>query len=219
MRIASKVLCTGALVIFGTAAYADAQTSAKIRGCIMNSGSLRVLAGNESCRANETAIEWNVAGPMGPQGPQGPDGPPGTGTGSVGVRVVNALGEDLGPVLDSTTVVMTLPTGRKVLAQLFAAGPPANWAVAQYYQSNNCSGEAYVSWMSMEELLPPALVRKNGVWAIRPGSIAQRTVGSMRVYDDNGAGACRLTSGAYALSAFDFYSPVELKLSYPLQVQ
>ena len=29
MRIASKVLLTGALVIFGTAANADAQTSAK----------------------------------------------------------------------------------------------------------------------------------------------------------------------------------------------
>src|SRR5688572_4697801 len=122
MRIASKVLLTGALVIFGTAANADAQTSAKIRGCITNNGSLKVLSGSETCSARETAIEWNVAGPMGPQGPQGP-----AGTGGGGVRLLNAFNEELGPVIDSTTAVLTLPTGRKVSAQLFAAGPPANW--------------------------------------------------------------------------------------------
>lgn len=218
MRISSKVLCTGALVIFGTAAYADAQTSAKIRGCIGNNGTVKILAGSDNCSAKETAIEWNVAGPMGPQGPPGPSGPAGTG-GSGGVRLLNTFNEELGPVIDSTTAVLTLPTGRKVAAQLFAAGPPANWTVTQYYESTDCSGEAYVSWMSLEELLPPALVRKSGVWAIRPGSIAQRAVKSMRAYGDSGPGACMGTNNVLTLSAFDFYSPADLKLSYPLQVQ
>lgn len=217
MRIASKVLLTGALVIFGTAANADAQTSAKIRGCITNNGSLKVLSGSETCSARETAIEWNVAGPQGPQGPQGPEGPSGTGSG--GVRLLNAFNEELGPVIDSTTAVLTLPTGRKVAAQLFAAGPPANWTVTEYYQSTDCSGEGFVSWMNLEELLPPALVRKSGVWAVRPGSIAQRAVKSMRTYGDNGFGACTGVNNTYTLSAFDFYSPAALKLSYPLQVQ
>jgi hypothetical protein len=214
MRIASKVLLTGALVIFGTAANADAQTSAKIRGCVTNNGSLKVLSGSETCSARETAVEWNLAGPMGPQGPQGP-----AGTGGSGVRLLNAYNEELGPVIDSTTAVLTLPTGRKVSAQLFAAGPPANWTVAQYYASTDCSGEAYVSWMSIEELLPPALVRRSGVWAIRPGSIAQRAVKSMLTYGDNGPGACTGMNNTFTLSAFDFYSPAALKLSYPLQVQ
>jgi len=217
MRIASKLLCTGALIVLGTAAHADAQTSAKIRGCVTNNGSLKILAGSETCSARETAIEWNVAGLQGPQGPQGPEGPPGTG--GTGIRLLNAFNEELGPIIDSTTAVLTLPTGRKVSAQLFAAGPPTNWTVTQYYASTDCSGEAFVSWMSIEELLPPALVRKSGVWAIRPGTIAQRAVKSMRPYGDNGPGTCTGTNNTLTLSAFDFYSPAELKLSYPLQVQ
>ena len=217
MRIASKVLLTGALVIFGTAANADAQTSAKIRGCVTNNGSLKVLSGSETCAAREIAVEWNLVGPMGPQGPQGPQGPAGAGGG--GVRLLNASNEELGPIIDSTAAVLTLPSGRKVAAQLFAAGPPVNWPVTQYYQSTDCSGEAFVAWMNLEELLPPALVRKSGVWAVRPGSIAQRAVKSMLPYGDNGPGACAATNNTLTLSAFDFYQPSDLKLFYPLQVQ
>lgn len=214
MRISSKVLCTGALIVFGTAAHADAQTSDKIRACIANNGSVKILADGETCGARERAIEWNVAGPQGPQGPQGPPG-----EGGSGVRALNASGELLGPVIDSTTVVLTLPSGRKVSAQLFPAGPPSNWTVMQYYESTDCTGEAYVSWMSFEELLPPALVRKSGVWAVRPGSIAQRAVKSTRTYGDNGPGACAPANSMLTLSAFDFYSPADLRLVYPLQVQ
>ena len=218
MRIASKLFCTGALIVLGTAAHADAQTSGKIRACIVNNGSVKILAANENCNARETAIEWNVAGPQGPQGPQGPEGPPGSG--GAGVQVRNSSGELLGPVLDSTTVVLTLPTGRKVSAQLFAAGPPANWTVTQYYESTDCSGEAFVAWQSIEELLPPALVRRSGVWAVRPGGIAQRVVKSSRPYNDSGPGACvAMPMNTYTLSAFDFFTPAELRLSYPLQVE
>ena len=215
MRISSKLLSTGVLIVLGTAAHADAQTSEKIRACIGNNGTVKILAANETCSARETAIEWNVAGPQGPQGPQGP-----AGSGGAGVQVLNSFGEPLGPVLDSTTVVLTLPTGRKVSAQLFAAGPPANWTVMQYYESTDCSGQAFISWMSIEELLPPALVRRSGVWAVRPGSIAQRVVKSSRLYNDSGAGACvAVPTNTYTLSAFDFFTPAELRLTYPLQIE
>ena len=56
MRISSKLLCTGALIVLGTAAHADAQTSEKIRACVTNNGSVKILAANESCSARDVVV-------------------------------------------------------------------------------------------------------------------------------------------------------------------
>jgi hypothetical protein len=52
-----------------------------IHGCYGKSGQLRVIdAPTESCRADETALNWNQTGQPGPRGPAGPTGPAGPGT-------------------------------------------------------------------------------------------------------------------------------------------
>ena len=217
MRISSKLFCTGALIVLGTAAHADAQTSGKIRACITNNGSVKILAANENCSPRDTAIDWNVSGPAGPQGPQGPEGPPGSGGG--GLRVKNAVGEDIGPLLDPSTVVLTLPSGRKTYAQLFVT-PPSGANIVQYYTTADCSGDAYVVWNSLEELLPPALVRLSGVWATKPGTIATRTIRSSRAHGDSGPSpTCSPMNTPLTTTSFDFYTPAELRLTYPLQVE
>jgi hypothetical protein len=72
--IAGVVLGSGAMALAAIPA-ADGTISA----CFKNSsGDLRVIdAPAESCKNNETAIQWNQAGPPGPQGPPGEPGPAG----------------------------------------------------------------------------------------------------------------------------------------------
>ena len=54
-------------------AYTDA--NGVYHGCVGDSsGQLRVLASGESCKNNETAIDWSQTGPQGAQGIQGPEG-------------------------------------------------------------------------------------------------------------------------------------------------
>lgn len=38
---------------------------------------MRIIGSDESCRPQETAIEWGIVGPQGPQGEPGPQGPQG----------------------------------------------------------------------------------------------------------------------------------------------
>src|SRR5439155_19646695 len=38
------------------------------------SGQLRLVQGDQQCKKNENAIQWNITGPPGPPGPQGPKG-------------------------------------------------------------------------------------------------------------------------------------------------
>ena len=69
-------------IVLGSGAMALASIPAAdgtISGCFKNnSGDLRVIdAPAESCKNNETAIQWNQAGQPGAPGPQGPQGEPG----------------------------------------------------------------------------------------------------------------------------------------------
>src|SRR3954447_9233229 len=72
----------------GTYAYAASQGSTTINGCVAKDGKLRVLASNEACKNEETALSWNSEGPQGPAGaagatgPAGPAGPQGAAAGS-----------------------------------------------------------------------------------------------------------------------------------------
>jgi hypothetical protein len=49
-----------------------------VHACVNpGNGNIRVVAANERCKANETALQWNAAGAPGPAGPAGPAGSPG----------------------------------------------------------------------------------------------------------------------------------------------
>ena len=65
------------LGVFGIAAYVSAHggDTTRIHSCVSNSsGSLRIIAATGTCRGGETALDWNIAGPVGPIGPMGPQG-------------------------------------------------------------------------------------------------------------------------------------------------
>ena len=69
-------LCITILCITGVPRTADAQV---IYGCVGKIGGvLRVVSGPSHCIKDlETAISWNISGPIGQPGPQGPPGPAG----------------------------------------------------------------------------------------------------------------------------------------------
>ena len=114
---------------------------------------------------------------------------------------------------------MTLPSGRKSYAQLLPGGPPAGWTMTQYYMSNDCSGEPFISWNAVEELLPETIVVRAGAWAIVPGSLGQRPMKSKRDVGDSGPSpTCQIMSGNVTSSRFDFYELPQLNLLYPLAV-
>lgn len=213
MRISRTVLTVCGLLISGTVAGVAAQGSpATVRACVGPAGAMRVLLTDGGCKVNETLVVWSTSGPAVPQDPGVPA--------PAGLRVVNGLGQDIGPLLDASTVVLTLPSGRKTYAELFPGGPPAGWLVTQYYQSTDCSGEAFVFWNVLEELVPPTLVRQGGVWATRPGTIAPRLMKSYRQYGDSGPlPTCVPYSGTLVTTAFDFYQPASIGVVYPLSVQ
>ena len=210
MRISMNVLGACALIVFGTGSYAGAEPADKINACVGPNGALRLATQAAPCKGNETPLEWNASAPAPAPEP---------GSGGAGPRVVNASGEDLGPLLGPSSAVLTLPSGQKAYAELFPQGPPANWTILQYYTTADCSGDAYVVW-SIEELLPAAFVRRSGVWVTQPGTLAHRALKSYRAYDDNGPSAvCSSMNNSTATMKFDFFTPQALKLVYPLAVQ
>ena len=220
MRISKKVLCAGAVIIFGTALEANAQTGAgRIRACVLPTGGTRIVIGSEGCKSNETLVEWNVSGPQGPQGPEGPPGSPGSA--SAGLKVVNASGGDVGTLLDHDAALLTLPSGRKSYARLRAGSSNyAGQTMTQYYAASNCAGDAYVAWTNFEELVPETIVLNTGAFALIPGSLASRTVLSKKVFSDGGLGVCQaVTPMSLPTSLFEFYLPSQLNLFYPLTVQ
>ena len=226
MRISKKVLCAGAVIVFGTALEASAQTGpAKIRACVLPSGNARIVSSTEPCKANETLVEWGAygggqgpQGPPGPQGPAGPAGPAGSG-GSSGPRVLNASGADLGPMIGPGTVLLTLPSGRKSYAYVFATAPAPS-GIYQYYTSSDCSGDAYIAWTTSEELVTQTVLFNTRALAIVPGSLASRAVLSKKFNSDvSGPGTCQAASGSILTTRFDAYLPSDLNLFYPLTVQ
>jgi hypothetical protein len=92
-----------------------------IHGCYGRNGQLRVIdAPTESCRADETALNWNQAGQPGPQGPAGSTGPAGPGT-------LNSAAVATAPYQDLPFEVgVTLRAGTYVL-----------WAVVEYYDDDS----------------------------------------------------------------------------------
>ena len=79
----------GAIVGFGLAmivgAGAHGGDSTKIHACVDQAGNLKIVGAGAQCKANETALDWNVQGLKGDPGSKGDTGgvgPPGTFSGS-----------------------------------------------------------------------------------------------------------------------------------------
>lgn len=69
---------TAATQVYGCVGAANSSSSIRLGGRDIPVGSLlRVRAANETCAANETALDWNIQGPKGDTGPQGLQGPQG----------------------------------------------------------------------------------------------------------------------------------------------
>jgi hypothetical protein len=75
------ILITAASVLIAVAAIAEAaipDSNGVIHACYQdNNGNLRVIDTGQTCKNNESPLNWSQTGPQGPQGPVGPVGPQG----------------------------------------------------------------------------------------------------------------------------------------------
>ena len=101
-RVTRPLLAVALLGAAFTAVAGATVATGTIRGCIQNDkdkdpdkeGSvLRIIGSNDSCKKNETLLEWNIIGPQGPAGPQGPKGD----TGATGATGPQGLQGPIGP--------------------------------------------------------------------------------------------------------------------------
>jgi hypothetical protein len=158
--IASAAL-TATLV--GGVAIAQTSSPAVITACVSDSnGSVRIVAGADECRSNETDLTWNqqglqgvqgpqgeagpqgLQGPQGEAGPQGPQGIPGT-NGTNGVSGYQRVFSDFVnvPSGGSATARATCPNGKKALGGGYVISDNV------YVQTNN----------------PP--INEDSVWQVR----------------------------------------------------
>lgn len=90
MKAIPKLAAATAVVALGVAAAASGAIPSgpdgvihacyQKPGLLANPGAVRVIDTQQGlrCRSNETALQWNQAGPKGDPGPPGPVGPPGS---------------------------------------------------------------------------------------------------------------------------------------------
>ena len=114
--------------------YAASSSSQTIYGCYNPSGLLRIAASDSrGCRPGETAISWNVVGPVGPQGPQGIPGPPGS-QGSAG---------PVGPMGPTGATGARGPAG--------PTGPPSPQAVTGFYTNYWSGSEMTITYVGCND--------------------------------------------------------------------
>jgi Collagen triple helix repeat (20 copies) len=84
------VVAMGALCVLNVASFALAKVkddAGVVHACVKadtpSNGQVRIIDPADTCKQNETSLEWSVSGPAGPQGLPGPKGDPGA-TGPAG---------------------------------------------------------------------------------------------------------------------------------------
>ncbi len=88
MKKLSNVLLLGSALLMGfigsggaSMVSAHGGDTTRIHACVNpNSGNIKIISPTETCRDNETTLDWNIqglVGPIGPAGAQGPAGPAG----------------------------------------------------------------------------------------------------------------------------------------------
>jgi hypothetical protein len=163
-----------AVATIALAGSALAQTPAVIKTCVKNEdGNMRFIA-HGACKANETLLTWNQAGPQGPAGPQGlqgiagPAGPQGP-AGSIGPQgpagPQGSPGDVLGWGYVAANGNVFHPSVREGFAMIPGPGGIAAEAIiervetasgeftyrfhryghAKFYASADCTGDAYFS--------------------------------------------------------------------------
>lgn len=69
--VLAALLATSALVL------AHGGDGNLIHACVNPAGQLRIIGANDTCKSQETALDWGIIGPPGPTGPVGSPGPQG----------------------------------------------------------------------------------------------------------------------------------------------
>ena len=120
MRIANRYYVVGlllalALVAGTTWAFAHGGDPDLIHACVNNnSGEIKIVGPDESCKNNQYPLDWNIEGSTGPPGPPGgPPGPPGL-SGYEQVTNQTTIPGNLGSG-SVFSVVAQCPGGKKVL--------------------------------------------------------------------------------------------------------
>jgi hypothetical protein len=72
IAVAACLVGTGASVV-----WTHGGDTSQIHSCVAKDGTLRIVSATTACKSQETAVDWNIAGPPGPAGPQGIPGLPG----------------------------------------------------------------------------------------------------------------------------------------------
>ena len=66
------------VLLMAPPARVKASSPGTLEACVNpGSGMMRLVDASVACHANETRVEWDIAGPAGPAGPPGPAGPAG----------------------------------------------------------------------------------------------------------------------------------------------
>ena len=72
--VAGLGICFALVVV----AFAHGGDTTKIHSCVDNkTGNIKLVGASATCKAGETALDWNIQGPPGPQGIAGAQGPTG----------------------------------------------------------------------------------------------------------------------------------------------
>src|SRR6266508_4248228 len=83
VAVSSSAAIMGLLLVASLAGLASAHggDANRIHACVKTDpgapGLLRIVGPNDTCKKNETALDWNITGPPGLPGPPGPQGPAG----------------------------------------------------------------------------------------------------------------------------------------------
>jgi len=129
-----------------TVSTAAAQTTpTTFYACVDKLGNIVMSSATDTCRPNQTRIQWNNPGPAGPKGDKGD---PGFGSGAA--QWVDATGAVIGPFFPNSTPYWKTPLGlvEMVFAEQASRAEGTfrkamGTAVGVYYTSTDCSGPAY----------------------------------------------------------------------------
>jgi hypothetical protein len=203
-------------------------TSGVIYAC-SGQGHLRVVAANESCKNNETAVQWNIVGPAGPQGDEGPRGLPGLpGTpGANGTRfvIVDSVGQIVGPMVGCCGPSTLLKSASGLWVSYAPSNGPFATGYTQVFTQANCQGAAYITIGPGSH---PALQQPLN----RPGFAVQHASDTPRLYFpdgtpqvismasqmNTGTGICQ-TIGAFQITAASVGSIDLSHIVFPVAIE
>jgi type VI secretion system secreted protein Hcp len=72
--IAVAVACLAIAAVGATYALAEGGSTSTLKACAKKDGQLRLVSADAACKADETAVQWNVQGPKGDRGATGVQG-------------------------------------------------------------------------------------------------------------------------------------------------